>query len=427
MNNLIRITLMALLCQAGIAAGTDADLDTTFGSGGAVILCNLCPNGPPPPSGDYLTNILPSANGEQVMVGGISNETTNGPLVAFAVVSQTTVTTPVITSVHGQPTAAARDQAGRFIVAIGLTVMRFGSDFSLDTTFGTGGSVNVTFPGYSDPFGAGLSAVAIDHAQRIVVAGFASNASNNTDMAVARLLGTGAYDNTFGSSGRQMVGFDLIANGPDRAASVDIAGDNGLLLAGTAHNVDVRGGFDELALVRLQSNGALDGAFNTTGKRAIDLGGTLSFIPVAKFDHANRILVAATDRMMRLLANGQNDATFIGSAPTSTAGTAPVTFSLNTFAERSDGRVVLAGISAVSGGTNMTVARLLPTGGDDNQFNNGSNTNTMIPGASGQVAIILDGGRPLIGGNWYAAGFSLQRWYVARLQSDLIFTNRFEN
>jgi uncharacterized delta-60 repeat protein len=431
MNALARLVLTVLLGSNVVAGASDADLDTTFSYDGYDILCNSCPAGPPPPSHDDLTNLFPLANGNYVMVGSVDYGGINGPLVAFSTVTPTQHTT-VITAVPGVPTAAAQDQAGRFVVAVGSTVMRFSSNFALDTTFGSGGSLVVTFPGYTNP-DAGLQAIAIDHAQRVVVAGFAiGSGSNGDDMAVLRLTGSGAYDDTFGSAGRQMIGFDLDTGqfpvNDDRAYSIDVAPDDGLLIAGMAHNVDARGGFDELALARLQSSGALDPSFNSTGKRAFDLGGTGDFVPFARFDHAGRILVAARDRMLRLLASGQDDAAFLGSDPLSTPGTAPVALALSMFAERSDGRLVLAGTTWDSNSqtVNVSLARLMPSGADDDTFNSGSNTTVLSLGAiTYPSAIAIDAGRAVIGVEWYASGFDIYRWCIARLQSDLVFKNRF--
>ena len=425
------LVLTALLGSSIAAHASDADLDTAFSYDGFAVLCApYCPGGLPPPSHDHLTAMLPMANGHYAMVGIVDNEAINGPLVAFSEAASTEYTT-VVTPIHGQLVAAAEDQAGRFYVLIdpaagsgaavtyASTVMRFGSNFVLDTTFGSGGSVTITFPGFTV---SGLRAIAIDHSQRIVVAGSAGGGSSTSDMAVARLLATGAYDAAFGTSGRQTIGFDPIATSADVAQSIDVAGDDGLLLTGSTDG--------NLSLARLKTSGELDSSFNGTGKRVTNLPidfDAFTGPPLGRFDHAGRILVALPDRMMRFLASGEVDAAFLGSAPSSTPGNASVTFTLYAFAERSDGRLVLAGTAFdnKSGTGTIEAARLLPSGADDNTFNNGNNMAPVNLNAtiSHALAILVDAGRPVIAGEWYSSTVDVTRWCVVRLQSDLIFQN----
>ena len=105
-----------------------------------------------------------------------------------------------------------------------IGVARYNNDGSLDATFGNGGKVNTDIGGaYDLPTG-----VAIQTDGQIVVAGFSAN-----NFAVLRYNNDGGLDTTFGGSGYVRTDF---CGGFDGAMDVVIQNDGRIVVTGWAHN-----------------------------------------------------------------------------------------------------------------------------------------------------------------------------------------------
>ena len=76
-------------------------------------------------------------------------------------------------------------------------VVRYNSDGTIDTGFGTNGKVTTSVSPYNDS----ANGVAIQSDGKIVVTGSASNGTSS-DFAVVRYTSTGTLDNTFGIGGK---------------------------------------------------------------------------------------------------------------------------------------------------------------------------------------------------------------------------------
>jgi len=178
--------------------------------------------------------------------------------------------------------AGSLDQANALVVqpdgklvAAGFTSTNIGSDFalarynrdgSLDTGFGTGGMVTTDFAG------------AVDQAHGLVVQDGRLVAAGSTfteftaDFALARYNRDGTLDTSFGTGG--MVTTDF-AGGLDQANALVVRGGR-LVAAGFTTAV----GFD-LALARYNRDGTLDTGFGTGGMVTTDFAGS--------FDQANAL------------------------------------------------------------------------------------------------------------------------------------------
>ncbi|MCF7785644.1 MAG: hypothetical protein K9N47_05945 [Prosthecobacter sp.] len=179
------------------------------------------------------------------------------------------VTTPVGSSFdYGQSVAKQAD--GKIVVAgyssnvsnNDFVVLRYNTDGTLDSSFGSGGKV-VTPVGSSDDLG---QSVAVQGDGKIVVAGYSYNGSNN-DFAVLRYNTDGTQDSSFGAGGVLIVDF---GGGGDQARSVVLQGDGKIVLAGTS--TQPSGGGLNLAVMRCNANGTLDSSFGTGGKVLTLLG-----------------------------------------------------------------------------------------------------------------------------------------------------------
>jgi uncharacterized delta-60 repeat protein len=319
-----------------VRLNTDGSLDASFGSGGSA---NFVPTRGSAPFGFFAMAI--QSNGDIVAAG--ANSTEQGGYIYFAQVARvktngtldasfgsggfTTTTaipfTPDFAAVESL--GLALDNNGKILVASSYSnlMARFTSAGQLDTTFGTGGLVNLANPGpnatyaptqivvetngkilvasggppptpfaeagtvsrynsngtLDTTFGGGgtaasvasTSAMLLQNNGDIVVAGSLTSklnappASNATGFGVARYTSNGALDHTFGSGGVAVVDFGT--NAPLSGAFAIAVQSNGELVAGGAAaqgalSLDLDSAF---GLARFTTSGALDTSFGTGG------------------------------------------------------------------------------------------------------------------------------------------------------------------
>ena len=124
-------------------------------------------------------------------------------------------------------------------------IRRYNANGSVDTTFGIGGVADVALA---------ATAVVLQTDGKIVAAGEASNS-----FAVARLNSNGTADTSFGYGG---VVTTSIGVGFSSAQAVSIEGDGKIVAAGTTFNANT---YTNYSLVRYNPNGSLDTTFDNDG------------------------------------------------------------------------------------------------------------------------------------------------------------------
>lgn len=176
-----------------------------------------------------------------------------------------------------------------------IVVVRFNANGNLDTTFGTDGIVK-TSVGNNDDFG---NAVAIQPDNKIVVAG-----TSNLNAIVARYDINGLLDSTFGTGGILITDFGTNQN---EAYGITIQNDEKILVVGVSgpNAQNTNGNF---GIVRYNPDGIIDNTFGINGKVITDV------------------------------SNGHND----------------VAFSVK---EQSDGKIVVSGVSYNGSFYNISMAR----------------------------------------------------------------------
>jgi uncharacterized delta-60 repeat protein len=263
------------------------------------------------------------------------------------------------------PLPAAKSVAlqsdGKLVVVGDMTLSRYSADGTADTTFGSGGKVTAVANGGPED---ALEAVAIQSDGKIVVAGHTSKPpSPFDDFAVLRFNPDGRPDTTFGNGGLVITDFTGLT---DRAEGLAIQPDGKILAAGFATQGTVTFGDSDFAVIRYLSDGTLDSSFGNGGKVTTDLSG--------------------------------------GSSETGAA-----------VAVQSDGRIVVVGRAASSGGsdTDFGVVRYLPDGRPDGSF--ATTTFGLVEGDARDVAIQSDGKVVVEGSANFSGSF---RYVLARLNSD---------
>ena len=198
---------------------------------------------------------------------------------------------------------------------------------------------------------------------KIVVAG----SIDDDRFLVSRYRSDGSLDNSFAGDGHR----DIAFAGAATARDVYIR-DGRIVVTG---NMDQGGSDFALAVARLRSNGKLDPSFSGDGMRTYDFGGSddgqaVEVLQNGKIVVAVRALTGAVPDffVMRLKENGKPDKKFgiagDGVAQTNFGGVDRV----NALDVQNGGKIVLAGVSDVSGTQDVAVARFKPGGGIDSKF-----------------------------------------------------------
>lgn len=158
----------------------------------------------------------------------------------------------------------------------GTIVAKFGPDGQLDKTFGTDGVARHNL--VVGTSGEATRGIAVQPDGKIVIAATVEHAGGDPkdrDVAVARLLPTGALDTAFGTMGIQVHDLstgEALADGTftaDQAWGVAITADGKILVSGAKKSAT--GSDRDHAMLRLTSTGALDTSFATGGVFSIDV------------------------------------------------------------------------------------------------------------------------------------------------------------
>jgi uncharacterized delta-60 repeat protein len=240
---------------------TDGSIDNTFSSDGKDIL----DIGVSSSDGAYAVAIQ---SDDAIVVAGYTDDNfalvrylTNGTL-------DTSFDTDgiVITDFGGYDNAFAMtiQPDGKIVLAgqsAGLTlefaVARYTTSGALDTDFSGDGKVTTDLGGFLFDQAFGVTTLSDG---RIAVSGYADSYAPGEEAVVLVYSSAGVLDNTFGTGG--IASFDF--GGDDYALSIVEQADTRILIAGSSDN--------DMAVARLLPSGALDNTFSSDGKLTIDLG-----------------------------------------------------------------------------------------------------------------------------------------------------------
>ena len=273
------ILLFSARGQTAMAA--DGDLDPTFGTGGQVTTDFNN-------STDIANAVALQPDGKLVVVGqtyknndytgedfAVARYNTDGTLDStFGVNGKVTTDFPglaaVASSVVIQPDGKILVAGGAFpnFTFLGdFELVRYNSNGSLDTSFGSGGIVTTSFPGQ----GSYAFALALQPDGKIIAAGtdfvnFSSEDSSDTDFGLERYNSDGTPDTTFGNGGQVTTDFDGFN---DDAFSILVQPDGKLVAVGSAKNPAT---YYDFAAVRYLDNGTIDTTFGVAGKVRTDFG-----------------------------------------------------------------------------------------------------------------------------------------------------------
>ncbi|MFC1820224.1 LamG-like jellyroll fold domain-containing protein [Thermodesulfobacteriota bacterium] len=335
----------------------DGSLDTTFGSGGKVITAIG--------SSDAANDVAVQSDGKIVVAGSaftgskwdfaVVRYNTDGSLdTTFG--SGGTVTTAIGLGIDYAYGMAVQSD-GKIVVAgesSGVfAVVRYNTDGSLDTTFDTDGKVTTAVGSDVDY----AYDVAVQSDGKIVVAGITDNGSN-IDFAVVRYNTIGSPDDSFGSGG---IVTTTIGSYDDNAMSTVVQSDGKIVVAGYA---DDGTGYYDFAVVRYNADGSLDTTFDMDGIVTTDIASSFDQAMDLALQSDGKLVAAGYAdtgpnddfAVVRYNTDGSLDSTF-GSVGKVTTAFGSYDDSGYGVAVQDDGKIVVAGYSNSGADMDFAVVR----------------------------------------------------------------------
>jgi uncharacterized delta-60 repeat protein len=248
-----------------------------------------------------------------------------------------------------------------------FAVVRYNTDGSLDTSFGSGGIATADFPGalingwrYSQSYASVLYPQAgTGNDGKIVLAGGHETKNSGSIFALARFNTNGTLDSTFGNAGEVTTSFPVSIPLQGGAHGVVIQSDGKIVAAG--------GSTSGFVLARYNSNGSLDTSFGSGGEVVTSLG-----------------------------ANSN----------------------VSTLLLQPDGKLVVAGDTQPSGGDLWEVARYNANGSLDTSFGNGGIVSGTFGAGADLAGAALYSGSSANAGKILAVGSTSTGGGIARYNSD---------
>jgi uncharacterized delta-60 repeat protein len=313
---------------AAVRYNSDGSLDTAFGSAGVVLASptSISSGASVHPSGAALYPNAGTANDGKFVVEGSC----------------------LVTQGKNQPPLGE------------LALLRFNSNGTLDTTFGSSGEVLTAFSVGGTNRNVLSGGVVVTSTGQIVECGEVGSTSSTV---LARFNANGTLDTTFGQAGK------VVTAGPE--AQTLIQQSNGQLLVGAWEG-------NSGTLVRYNANGTLDTTFGSGGvvtNAAFGAAGIygVAVYPAAGTANDGKIVVAGGGgEVARYNTNGSLDSTF---------GSGGMVNTLRSVAIQADGKVVVSGDGSI-------LERYNADGSLDATFGTGGIDTTTVP-AQGLTSLVI--------------------------------------
>jgi uncharacterized delta-60 repeat protein len=356
---------------AVVRYNADGSLDTSFDADGIATTAIGA-------EGDFAESMALQSDGKILAAGasynGATNEiavvryNTNGSLdTTFGTAGADGIDGVVTTSI-GDTSASAfsitQQIDGKIVVAGAsgnqFVLVRYNADGSLDTSFDADGIVTTAIGS-----GALVNSITLQSDGKIVAAGYSStNIDNISVFTVARYNTNGSLDTTFGTAGADGIdGVVTTSIGVVNAVanSIKLQSDGKIVAAGVSYT----GAGNDIALVRYNADGSLDTSFDADGIVTTAFGNANDVNSVA-LQSDGKIVAAGYSNVggnydfavVRYNANGSLDTSFgeDGVVTTDVGNHDQIAMSV---AIQSDGKIVAAGYSYSTNGYEVEVVRYI--------------------------------------------------------------------
>jgi len=299
-----------------------------------------------------------------------------------------------------------------------VAVVRYNTDGSLDTDFDSDGMVMTPVGTSYD----GARAIAIQGDGKIVVAGYSGKGSG-TDFTVVRYNTDGSLDTAFDADG---IVTTPVGTSDDEAHAIAIQGDGKIVVAGYSDN----GSDTDIAVVRYNTDGSLDTAFDTDGIVTTPVGSSDDEAHGIAIQGDGKIVVvgyAGSDRfltMVRYNADGSLDTTFDADGVVETTIASPDP----SIAIQADGKIIVAGSAPGVTSVNIFLVCFNTDGTLDTTFGSGGIALTPTGGIEGEAGgiVIQEDGMIVVGGT-YAVSKDEAYIVLARYTSDGSLDTSFDS
>lgn len=302
---------------------------------------------------------------------------------------------------------------------------------TLDVDFGVGGKVVTVL----DPENAWASSVAILADEKILVTVSPTSTSTiSGDFKVVRYHPNGSVDSTFGVDGIAATDFD---NGADLVHHMVVQTDGKIVVAGQA-NVD---GHYLFGLARFNPDGSIDDDFGTGGKVATSIATPGTDLGIAAaIQNDGKILLAGITYLpngcgvfavVRYNTDGSLDSAFDLDGKVNIQFS-PINQLPKSIVIQPDGKIIVAGYAEIHSDftyKNFALARLNPDGSLDTSFDGDGKVVTNV-GSSwdyGESVVLQSDGKILLAGNTLQNGtkrvFALMRYHADGAQDSTFGVN----
>ena len=388
---------------------TNGTLDTTFDTDGKVISSVDI--------GDYAQSVDIQADGKIIVAGWVA--TNDGSDISVLRFNQdgsidTTfdtdgrVTLTIGTNDYAESVVVQAD--GKIIVAgsayianqYDFAVVRYNTNGALDTTFDGDGLVTTSFGSDNDQ----AYSVDVHTDGKIIVAGDTYSGSS-VDFALARYNTDGSLDTTFDTDGK--ITTDIATNSTDNPKTVLVQSDGKIVLGGSFNGMD-------FAVVRYNTNGALDTTFDTDGKVTTDFANDEDWLMSLALHSDGKIIATGGSysngsddfAVARYNTNGALDTTFDADGKVTTnIGIRSSTDRAKSVALQTDGKIIVAGRTRPGSRDDFAVARYNTNGTLDTTFDTDGKVSTDIGNNSSDDAysvIVQTDGKIIVAGSSYING-----------------------
>lgn len=247
-----------------------------------------------------------------------------------------------------------------------FVVVRYNANGTLDSTFDGDGKVRTPIGAFDDR----ANALAIQRDGKIVVAGYSVGASGSGDFALVRYNTDGSLDSSFDNDGKLTTSL-----GPGaQVNAIAMQKDGKIVVTGFCYVNNA----PDFALARYNPDGSLDVSFDGDGKLTT---------PITQFDRANAIAIQKDGKIVvggytnssgstsqfaviRYYPDGRLDNGFDGDGKVITDVQPNLTSNITSIAIQPDGKIIAAGYTFTSTGTNVdfAIVRYNTNGSRDSSF-----------------------------------------------------------
>jgi len=278
-----------------------------------------------------------------------------------------------------------------------MSLARYNSDGTIDTSLIVHGRILNNMGASSNG-----NAVTVLPNNKIVVAGSFNNGSNN-DFLLSRFNPDGSLDFSFPGGGNET---QDLTGANDAANAVAVQSNGKIVLAGYALN----GASNDFAVVRFNSDGSLDMAFDGDGIVFTDISSNSTDVANSvAIQQDGKIVVAGTTNIgtnydlavVRYNPDGSKDNSFDSDGIfTLDIDNSSVDYG-NTVLIQPDQKIIVAGLSSVNSNVVLTLIRLNSNGSLDNTFGSGGKAVSTIDGlvALRNSAALQADGKIIVGGS----------------------------